>query len=97
MKSYVNIEEAYKDLAVRMSAVARRHIYNRDYAIDAVHDAFTKAAENAKKKPGKGVSGFILMRELMRACRRINKKGSIEVPTDFSDMRAGPGRFLNVD
>lgn len=88
MTSYKNIDEAYRDLAVRMSAVARRHLYNKDYAIDATHDAFTKASENAKKKPGNRVSGFILMRELMRACRRINKKGSVEVPTDFS---SGPG------
>jgi len=84
MKSYATADEAYTDLAVRMAHVARRHIFNRDWAQDAVHDAFTKAIEYVNKNKDRRVSGFLLMRELMRACRRINKRGSIEVPTDFS-------------
>ena len=84
MKTYDTVADAYDDLAVRLTHVARRHIYNKDYATDAVHDAFTKTCAHIEKHPDHKVSGFIIVRELMRACRRINKIGSMEVPTDFS-------------
>lgn len=84
MKTYDSLDLAYKDLSERLTSIARRHIYNRDYAVDAVHDAFVKAAEYVQKNPKRKVSGFLIARELMRACRRLNKRSSVEVPTDFS-------------
>lgn len=86
MKSYENLEEAYIDLYPKLVSIARRHIYNQDYAQDAVQDAFTKTVIYTNKHKGKKVSGFIIARELMRACRRINKKGSFDTPTDFSTV-----------
>jgi len=84
VKTYDTLDEAYTELFPRLVSIARRHIYNQDYAQDAVQDAFCKTVEYSKKNPGRKISGFIIARELMRACRRINKKGSQDIPTDFS-------------
>ena len=86
MKTYNNADEAYRDLSTRLAHVARRHLFNKYYAIDAVHDAFEKTCTYVNKQPGRKISGFIIIRELMRACRRINQKGSKEIPTDFSSQ-----------
>lgn len=80
MKNFDTLDEAYRGLFDVLLAIANRHIYNRDYAVDAVHNAFTKAAENIAKKPTNRVSGFLLARETVRACRRLNKY-SVEVPS----------------
>ena len=86
MKTYDTLDEAYRELFPRLVNIAKRHIYNQDFAQDAVQDAFIKTVEYTKKPKNKGrkISGFIVARELMRACRRINKKGSQDIPTDFS-------------
>lgn len=86
-KTYNNLDEAYKDLVDSMTNTARRHIFNTDYAIDAVHDAFTKTVEYVSKKPDTKISEFIIQRELMRACRRINKKYSPEISSGLMNLQ----------
>jgi DNA-directed RNA polymerase specialized sigma24 family protein len=85
MAAYDTLDEAYRELVPSLVAYAKKHIYNRDFAIDAVQDAFVKAQIylNKPKNAGKKVSGFLLKRETIRACRRLNKY-SVEVPVDFS-------------
>jgi DNA-directed RNA polymerase specialized sigma24 family protein len=79
-KHYDTIEEAYKEAFEPLLTYAKRHLYNKDEAIDCVHDAFEKwmvFANNSKK--AETISVYLLYREVMRACRRRNKRASIEV------------------
>ena len=84
MKTFDTLDEAYTELYPKLVSIARRHIFNQDYAQDAVQDAFVKALVYSKNNPKRKISGFIIARELMRSCRRINKKGSQDIPMDFS-------------
>lgn len=88
MAAFNTLEEAYKALVPSLVSYASKHIYNKDYAIDAVQDAFVKAQIYLSKHPGARISGFLLKREVIRACRRLNKY-SIEVPMDFSASGLG--------
>ena len=83
MATFNTLEEAYKALVPSLVSYASKHIYNRDYAIDAVQDAFVKAQIYLNKRPTARVSGFLLKREVIRACRRLNRY-SVELPTDFT-------------
>jgi DNA-directed RNA polymerase specialized sigma24 family protein len=87
---YDSIEKAYTDLVMPLSRYAAQHLYRKDEAIDAVHDAFTKAAEYVSKNKERRISRYVLYRETIRACRRRNKK-SVEVPHDFSDAVVDEG------
>ena len=82
--SYVSFEEAYKELVVPLSHVTSTRLFNPDFAIDAVQDAFTKVVEYLKKNPGKRISKFLLTREAIRACRRLNKKFGYFLPSTLN-------------
>lgn len=86
MSTFNTLEEAYRALVPSLVAYASKHIYNKSYALDAVHDAFVKAQIYLKKPKNKDkkISGFLLQRETIRACRRINKR-SVELPVDFTN------------
>ena len=77
-KYYTDIELAYKELVGPLSLYARKHLACKDHAFDAVHEAFTKTVIHANSNPTHKISSFILYRETIRACRRINKKYSGE-------------------
>ena len=73
---YNTIEEAYKDLMPTLISYARRHLYNTDYAVDAAHSAFEKTLSYLNKNKKSKVSSFIILQELKRACRRLNKNSN---------------------
>jgi hypothetical protein len=92
MKNYYEtIEEAYRDLVGPLSRYASSHLHKPDECIDAVHDAFTKTVEYARKHTDRRISKYVLYRETIRACRRRNKKTSLEVPHDFNSQEANSG------
>lgn len=79
-KQYFNtVEELYKNRFGVLTSVASRHIYNRDYAVDAVQDAFCKAVEYFNKHPEKKVRESIVIWLVLKACKKYNKF-SVEVP-----------------
>lgn len=84
IKKYDNIEDAYKDQFEVLKNLANRHLYRKEDAIDVVHNAFTKAleyvAKHKDKMPPVRISSYILYREVLIGCRRLNKY-SIEVPS----------------
>lgn len=61
-------------------STANKHIFNREYAIDAVHDAFAKAQQYSNKNPGRNFREQILHVLIIRACRKYNKRFSAEIP-----------------
>lgn len=73
-KTYPTFEAAYKDQMGQMVSSARTHLFNADFAVDAAHDAFEKVVAYLRRGNKKSISTFILNKELLRACRRINKK-----------------------
>ena len=75
----LTFEQAYKTKFLSLSYFARTRLFNADYAFDAVQDAFTKAVIYLKKHSKETLSDFILKREVIRACRRINKRFSYEI------------------
>lgn len=86
MSSFRTLDEAYRALTPSLVSYAQGHIFNRSYAIDAVHDAFVKAQVYINKNPGKHISGFLLKREVARACRRLNKRYSTEISVDIEKL-----------
>ena len=90
-KSYETLDEAYIALFTRLVRYATSHLSRSDQSVDAVHGAFEKALEYINKKPGAKISEFILYRETMRACRRLNKETPflsldiIETPLDINE------------
>lgn len=85
IKIFDSIDQAYKETLPKLISIARSHLYNKDDAIDVAHDAFTKALENIDKNKGRElrISYYILVRTVLRLCRKYNKRISIEVPYDF--------------
>lgn len=90
-KVYDNAEEAYAMLFGPLQKFARSKLYRPDLAIDAVHDAFERALVYLSKKPEAKLSAFILFRETIRACRRINRF-SVEVPSGDTRLYGMDGR-----
>ena len=75
-----SVEDMYKCRLNSFISLAGRHLYNRDYAIDAVHDAFIRAVEYFTKNPDKKVREHIMNFHILKACKKINKKNSWEIP-----------------
>lgn len=81
---FKTVEELYEKRFNALLAVANRHVYNKDLAVDAVHDAFAKALEYFKKNPDKKVREQIMVWLVLKACKKLNKY-SAEIP--FGDTR----------
>ena len=86
------VDEAYKALMPKLMSLARQHLIRSDDAIDAAHNAFSKILEyRDKHKKETKISSFLLFRETLRACRRLNKRISTdyfyEVPTERAARR----------
>ena len=82
---FSSIDEAYKETLPKLISIAQAHLYNRDEGIDVAHEAFEKALEYVDKNRGKqvNISYYLLVRTVLRLCRKYNKRISIEVPYDF--------------
>lgn len=83
-KGFDTFEEAYKYLVMPLTRIASTRLFNSDFAIDAVHDAFAKLVDYTVKHPGKRISTFLLTRETIRACRRLNKKFGYTIPSNLT-------------
>ena len=68
-----NVEAIYRARMGSFIQIARSHLYNRDYAIDAVQDAFTKAVEYFNKNPGRKVRERVMRWLILKACKKINR------------------------
>lgn len=81
-------EKLYTENISSLVRTASRHLQNRDEAYDVAHEAFSKFLIYLSKNKLRDIMGssFILQREVMRACRRHNRKTSIEVPTSVEQM-----------
>lgn len=84
---FKSLEEIYRLRFGAFLSLANRHIYNKDYAIDAVHEAFEKSVEYFNKNTTRKVREQIIQWRILRACKRLNKYGK-EVPVgiDFSGL-----------
>ncbi len=86
---FKNLEDLYN---LRMSSflqTANKHIFNRDFSIDAIHDAFVKAQVYHNKHPDRNFREQILHVLIIRAARKINKKYSQEVSSGLmNEMEA---------
>lgn len=74
-----DVESIYKARMSSFLALASRHVYNKDYAIDAVQDACVKAVEYFKKNPERKVREQIMRWLILKSCKKINKY-SKEIP-----------------
>ncbi len=64
-------------------SLAGRHIYNRDLALDVVHDALAKAVKYFNEHPDRKVRENIIDWLILKACKKANKY-SREIPAgDF--------------
>lgn len=79
-KQYFNsVEDLYTKQLDHFTALARRHVYNKDLALDVVHDAFAKALIYFNKHPSKKVRPQIMEWLVLKACKKVNKN-SVEIP-----------------
>lgn len=81
---FQTIEEIYKTRFGSFVALASRHVYNKDLAIDVVHNALVKTLEYKKKRPKMNVDERIIRFLILKACKKMNKY-SVEVP--YGDTR----------
>jgi DNA-directed RNA polymerase specialized sigma24 family protein len=81
-----DVESLYEARLGSLLKVASKYIYNRDHAIDVVHDAFAKATTyfNDPKNKDRKVREQILVWLVIKACKRRNKE-SREIP--YGDTR----------
>ena len=68
-----NLDALYKARLNSFLELAGHHIYNRDHAIDVVHNAFAKSVSYFNKNPNKKVSEFIVRNLILRACKKENR------------------------
>lgn len=76
---FKDLDTAYKLRFGALMSTAYRHVYNKDLAVDAVHDAFVKAVEYFNKNKERKVRENILHWLVIKSCKKINKF-SREVP-----------------
>ena len=85
---FKDIETAYRLRFNALYVTACKHIYNKDLAVDAVHDAFTKATEYFNKHPERKIRENILHWLTIKACKKINKF-SREIPVGLFNESVG--------
>ncbi len=81
---FVSLDDLYKARLNLFIQTANRCLMNTDHAMDAVHDAFVKAAIYAKKHPGCHFRERVVNVLVIRACAKINKKYGNEVQYETS-------------
>lgn len=88
---FPSIEAIYKQRMGAFLALAKRHVYNRDLAIDVVHSALAQSVEYFNKNPTRKVREDIINWRILKECKRVNKY-SVEVPYGgFGDDEPCPG------
>lgn len=70
---FPDVESIYKARMGAFLALARRHLFNHDHAIDAVQNAFIKAVEYFKANPDRKVREQVIRWLVLKSCKRINK------------------------
>ena len=78
---FKTLEELYNQRFNVFLQTAHKYIFNPDYAIDAVHDAFLKAQEYVNKQPGRNVREQLVNVHVIRACIKMNKRFGREIPS----------------
>ena len=74
-----SVDALYKARLNSFIALASRHVYNKDLAIDAVQDAMVKCVEYIKKNPDRKLRENIARWLILKSCKKINKY-SKEIP-----------------
>jgi hypothetical protein len=92
-----DLDLLYRNRLNSLLAVASRHVYNKDLALEVVHDAFAKAQEyfNNPKNKDRKVREQILVWLVLKAAKKKNKKESRELPA--GDTRYFGGNNVNED
>lgn len=75
-----DLDTIYRNRFGSLTAVASKYVYNKDHAVDIVHDAFAKAQEYFNKNPDRKVREQILVWLVIKAAKRKNRKESRELP-----------------
>lgn len=74
MKAYYSsVEDLYKHALNRLIVVASRHVYNKDLALDAVHNAVAKSVEYFAKHPERKIQLEIVEWLVIKSCKKMNK------------------------
>lgn len=81
---FTNLEAIYAKRLNAFIATANRHIYNRDYSLDAVHDAFAKAQKYFNENKSRKVREKIIHFLVIKACKKYNRT-SREIPRSVFD------------
>jgi hypothetical protein len=81
VKGYFNsVEELYEKRLERMLSVARKYIYNKDLALDVVHNALAKSIVYFQKHPDKKIQLQIVEFLIIKSCKKYNRY-SPEMPS----------------
>ena len=77
------VSALYEKRHAHFVSLAMRHLFNRDYAFDAVNDAFAETVKyfNKPQHKEKKVREHIVVFQVLKACKRINKRFSLELPS----------------
>lgn len=81
---WLSIDHIYRHRMESFLALASKHVYNKDHAIDCVHDALAKTQEYLNKHPERKVREMIVRFLILKACKKKNKE-SREIPSGFMD------------
>lgn len=77
---FPTVEALYKAKLNSLLALASRHLYQKDQAMDVVHNALVKSLIYFNKNPTKKVREQVVHLEILRACKRANRY-CVEVPS----------------
>ena len=77
---WTTVESMYRDRFNSFVLLASRHVYNKDLAVDVVHDAFVKVLKYFNEHPDRKVREHIVNHKIIQACKRANKY-SKELPS----------------
>lgn len=90
---YVDLEDLYKRRFASLVRYALPLLNDKDYAIDAVHDALIKTQVYLNTHPKGKVSERLVKTLIFRACKKKNKDKcgiTIEPLTDFTKHAGYP-------
>ncbi len=80
---YKSVEDMYNARLNYFIKLASRHVYNKDLAIDVVHDAFAKTLEYFKKHPENKVRPQIMEWWVLKCAKKTNRF-SREIPSGYN-------------
>ena len=84
--SNVQLDKYYRENINSLVRFAYSHVYKKDEAIDAVHDALIKVKVWLDKNPERKISDKVVRHKVLIACSRRNRKDKNIPAGSYQDL-----------